>query len=186
VADEFVTLDGVVQSPSSPEEDASGGFRRGGWHAAYLDEAAMNWIAGNVRSADGYLLGRGTYELFAAHWPNASAEEQVLAEPVNSRPKYVASTTLRAPLEWENSTLLRGDLQAAVEELDGELHVIGSPVLVRSLLELGLVDELRLMIDPVVVGGGKRLFAEGGMTRFRLADSQVTSTGAILATYARD
>jgi dihydrofolate reductase len=189
IANEWMTLDGVVQAPSYADEDVTGGFGHGGWHTRYFDELSMNWVIENVRRAGGYLLGRGTYEIFAAHWPNAPQEQQMLAEPLNALPKYVASTTLEEPLGWQNSTLLRGDIGAAVRALKAEerndLHIIGSPGLVQSLLVLGLVDELRLMIDPLVVGGGKRLFHDDGAHRpLRLADSQVTSTGAIIATYA--
>ncbi|MGY2746665.1 dihydrofolate reductase [Arthrobacter sp. UYCu723] len=141
-----------------------------------------------MTTADSYLLGRRTYEVFAAHWPHASAEEQTLAQPLNSRPKYVASTTLAEPLGWRNSTLLRGDLGTSVRTLkqtgNGELLVIGSPDLVQSLLEEDLVDEFRLMIDPLLLGSGKRLFHTDGQARpLRLIESQQTSTGAILATY---
>jgi dihydrofolate reductase len=189
IANEWMTLDGVVQSPSYADEDVTGGFGHGGWHARYLDDLSMSWLIENVRGAGGYLLGRGTYEIFAAHWPNAPEEQQVLAEPLNTLPKYVASTTLDEPLGWPNSTLLRGDIAAAVRALKAEegndLHVIGSPGLVQTLLVLDLVDEFRLMIDPLVVGGGKRLFrADGAHRPLRLAGSQVTSTGAIIATYA--
>lgn len=189
IANEWMSLDGVVQAPMYADEDVTGGFRHGGWHARYFDDLSMNWVVENVRGAGGYLLGRGTYETFAAYWPNASQEEQMVAEPLNALPKYVASTTLEEPLGWQNSTLLRGDLGAAVRALKAEegrdLHVIGSPGLVQSLMALGLVDELRLMIDPVVVGSGKRLFCDDAVLRpLRLADSQVTGTGAIIATYA--
>lgn len=189
IANEWMTLDGVVQAPSYADEDLTGGFGHGGWHTRYFDELSMNWVIENVRGAGGYLLGRGTYEIFAAHWPNASQEQQVLAEPLNVLPKYVASTSLDEPLGWQNSTLLRGDIGAAVRALKAEkgkdVHIIGSPGLVQTLLVLGLVDELRLMIDPVVAGGGKRLFRDDGANRpLRLVDSQVTSTGAIIATYA--
>jgi dihydrofolate reductase len=189
IANEWMTLDGVVQAPSYADEDVTGGFGHGGWHTRYFDDLSMNWVIENVRRAGGYLLGRGTYEIFAAHWPNAPQEQQMVAEPLNALPKYVASTTLEEPLGWPNSTLLRGDIGAAVRALKAEerndLHIIGSPGLVQSLLVLGLVDELRLMIDPLVVGGGKRLFHDDGAHRpLRLADSQVTSTGAIIATYA--
>jgi dihydrofolate reductase len=191
IANEWMTLDGVVQAPSYPDEDVSGGFGHGGWHSRYFDDLSMNWVIESVRGAGGYLLGRGTYEIFAAHWPKAPAEQQVLAEPLNTLPKYVASTTLSEPLGWQNSTLLRGDIGPAVRALKAghgkDLHVIGSPGLVQTLIVLGLVDELRLMIDPVLVGGGKRLFRDdGALRRLRLADSQVTSTGAIIATYAAD
>lgn len=189
IASEWMTLDGVVQAPSYADEDMTGGFGHGGWHTRYLDDLSMNWVIENVRDAGGYLLGRGTYEIFAAQWPSAPEEQQVLAEPLNTLPKYVASTTLDEPLGWPNSTLLRGDIGTAVRALKAEegkdLHVIGSPGLVQSLLALGLVDELRVMVDPVVVGGGKRLFRDdGALHALRLVDSQVTSTGAIIATYA--
>ena len=189
IAIEWMTLDGVVQAPSYADEDVTGGFEHGGWHARYFDDLSMNWVIENVRGAGGYLLGRGTYEIFAAHWPNAPAEQQVLAEPLNALPKYVASTTLGEPLGWQNSRLLRGGIGAAVRALKAaegkNLHVIGSPGLVQALLGLGLVDELRLMIDPLLAGGGKRLFGDDGAARpLRLAGSQVTSTGAIIATYA--
>lgn len=189
IATEFMSLDGVVQAPSYPDEDRSGGFKRGGWHAGYFDEVSMRWVLETVMGAGAYLLGRGTYEIFAGHWPNASAEEQVLAEPLNKRPKYVASTTLSGPLDWHNASLLEGDLGDAVRALkaqDGnELLVIGSPGLVQSLLDLDLIDELRMMVDPLLVGGGKRLFRDGAQTLpMRLVESQATSTGALILTYA--
>jgi dihydrofolate reductase len=190
IADEWMSLDGVVQSPSGPDEDPSGGFPHGGWHMPYFDAAAQNFVIEGVAAADAYLLGRGTYEIFAAHWPKAGADEQMLAGPLNSKPKYVASTTLSAPLDWANSSLLSGDVPAAVAELarrgDGELHLIGSPKLVQTLMAAGLVDELRLMIDPVLLGTGKRLFPDdGGLRAWRLDSSVPTSTGALLVRYAR-
>ena len=189
IVQEWVSLDGVVQAPGSPDEDKSGGFRHGGWHLPYFDDMSRNWVLQNLTEAGGYLLGRRTYENFAGHWPNASAEEQVIAQPLNTKPKYVASTTLREPLVWQNSTLLKGDVAAAVRALKqkdgGNLLVIGSPKLVQSLIDFDLVDEFRMMIDPLVVGGGKRIFVEdGGLRPLRLVDSRVTTTGAILATYA--
>jgi dihydrofolate reductase len=189
IANEWMTLDGVVQAPAYPDEDTSGGFEHGGWHTRYFDDVSMSWVVRNVSGAGGFLLGRGTYEMFAAHWPDAAEEEQLLAEPLNTLPKYVASTTLAEPLEWENSTLLRGDVAKAVTALKAEdgrdLHVIGSPGFVQTLLGLGLVDELQLMIDPLLVGGGKRLFGDDGALRHLVhVESQVTSTGAIIATYS--
>ena len=159
--------------------------------ARYFDDLSMNWVIENVRGAGGFLLGRGTYEMFAAHWPNAPEDQQVLAEPLNALPKYVASTTLDEPLGWQNSRLLRGDIGEAVSALKAEdgqdLHVIGSPGLVPTLIARGLVDELRLMIDPLVIGGGKRLFRDDGARwPLRLADCKVTTTGAIIATYAAE
>mgnify|MGYP003407489491 CR=1 FL=1 len=188
IANEWLTLDGVVQAPSYADEDLTGGFEHGGWHARYFDDLSMNWVMENVRGAGGFVLGRGTYQMFAAHWPTAPEDQQVLAEPLNTLPKYVASTTLAEPLGWQNSRLLRGDVGAAVRALKAEqgrdLHVIGSHGLVQSLMALGLVDELRLMIDPLVVGGGKRLFRDDGALRpLRLVNSTVTTTGAVIATY---
>jgi dihydrofolate reductase len=146
-------------------------------------------VVENLTEAGGFLLGRRTYEIFAAYWPNAPEEEQILAQPLNTLPKYVASTTLTDPLEWQNSTVLQGDVAGAVAELkqeDGDdLHVIGSTEFVQTLVERELVDEFRVMIDPVVVGGGKRMLgADGALRPLRLLDHQVTTTGAILATYA--
>ena len=191
IVNEFMTLDGVAQAPGAADEDTSGGFTHGGWHIRHADdELAQRWVLQNIVQAGGFLLGRRTYEIFASYWPKAPAEQQVVAEPLNSKPKFVASRTLSAPLDWRNSTLLAGDAVQAVGALKredgGDLHVIGSTELVHTLIEHDLVDELRLVIDPVIVGGGKRLFGEDGLLRaLRLADSQVTSTGAILATYAR-
>jgi dihydrofolate reductase len=189
IADEWMTLDGVIQAPGQKDEDTTGGFQHGGWHVGYFDDIAQRRVVESVVKAGGFLLGRRTYEIFAAHWPNASEEEQVLAEPLNTKPKYVASRTLTEPLEWQNSRVLQGDVAEAVATLkqeDGEdLHVIGSSELVQTLFERDLVDEFRVMIDPVVVGGGKRLFRDdGGLRPLGLVDSQVTTTGVIIATYA--
>jgi dihydrofolate reductase len=189
IADEWMTLDGVIQAPGQADEDRSGGFRHGGWHVGYFDDIAQRWVVDSVVKGGGFLLGRRTYEIFAAHWPNASEEEQVLAEPLNTKPKYVASRTLAEPLAWQNSTVLQddvGEAVAALKQEDGQdLHVIGSSELVQALVAHDLVDEFRVMIDPVVVGGGKRLFRDDGALRpLRLLDSQMTTTGVIIATYA--
>ena len=189
IANEFMSLDGVVQAPGAADEDRSGGFEHGGWHLPYFDDLSQKRVLESIVEAGGFLLGRRTYQIFASYWPNASEEEQVIAEPLNSKPKYVASTTLAEPLEWQNSTVLQGDVAEAVaalkQENSADLHVIGSAELVQMLLEHGLVDELRLMIDPVALGGGKRIFRDDGARRsLRLVESQVTTTGAILATYA--
>jgi dihydrofolate reductase len=190
IVNEFMSLDGVAQAPGGDEEDTSGGFAHGGWHMRYMeDEVARRWVIGSIIEADGFLLGRRTYEIFAAYWPTAGEEEQVVAEPLNTKPKYVASTTRADPLEWQNSTVLRGEAGEAVAALKredgGDLHVIGSTELVRTLVERNLVDEFRLMIDPVVLGGGKRIFRDDGLLRpLQLVDCQIANTGAILATYA--
>ena len=186
---EWMTLDGVVQAPGEPGEDKSDGFEHGGWHMPYFDDISRNWAVENLNAAGGFLLGRRTYESFAEHWPHASEHEKVIARPLNTQPKYVASTTLTEPLAWQNSTLLQGDLGEAVlalkQEKGKDLYVLGSTELVRTLIEHDLVDEYRVMIDPLIVGGGKRIFYSDGMLRpLRLIDSQVTTTGAIIATYA--
>ena len=189
IVNEFMSLDGVVQAPGGADEDTTGDFRHGGWHMQYLDDVSRQRVLAGIVEAGGFLLGRRTYEIFAGYWPNAPEEEQAIAEPLNSKPKWVASRTLEGELAWQNSTVLEGDLASAVaalkDEDGGDIHVIGSSELVRTLLEEGLVDELWLMIDPVVLGGGKRIFGDDGALRsLRLVDSDVTSTGAILATYA--
>jgi dihydrofolate reductase len=190
VVNEFLSLDGVAQAPGGDGEDTSGGFAHGGWHMRYMeDELAQHWVLESIVQAGAFLLGRRTYEIFAAYWPNASEEEQVIAEPLNTKPKYVASTMLTEPLGWQNSRLLEGDVAAAVaglkQEDGGDVHVIGSTQLVHELIERGLVDEFRLMLDPVLLGGGKRIFRDdGSLKQLRLVDGQITSMGAILATYA--
>src|SRR5919197_466053 len=165
VVDEWMSLDGIVQGPSSPDEDRDGGFDRGGWHAPFMDEETIASVIANVSEAGGFVFGRRTYELFAGYWPNARPEEAAVADPLNQRPKYVASSTLAAPLPWDNSSLLGGDVPAALADLKaeagGDLHILGSTQLTRTLLRHGLIDELRLTIDPVVVGTGKRLFDAG-------------------------
>jgi dihydrofolate reductase len=185
----WMTLDGVAQAPGAPEEDTSGGFQHGGWHLPYFDDTSRKWVADSYTAAGGFLFGRRTFQSLAGYWPHASEEEQVIAEPLNTRPKYVASTTLTEPLAWQHSTLLQGEVAEAVAALKrqdgGDLLVVGSTKLVQTLLAHGLVDELQLMLDPLVVGGGKGIFPADGMLRpLRLVDSKVTSTGAILATYA--
>ena len=189
IVNEWMSLDGVVQAPGAPDEDTSGGFEHGGWHLRYFDDISQKHVVETLTQAGGFLLGRRTYEILGAYWPNAPKGEQVLAEPLNTLPKYVASTTLTEPLEWQNSTLLRGDVADAVTALKhgegGDVHVVGSARLVQTLVEHDLVDELRVMIDPLVLGGGKRIFPEDGAQRpLRLVSSQVTTTGAILANYA--
>lgn len=189
---EFMSLDGIVQAPSYPDEDTSSGFTQGGWNMPYMDEDALQWTVEGVQGGDAYLLGRGTFEMFAKHWPKASAAEAPppLAEPLNSRPKFVASTTLQEPLGWSNAQVLTGDVVQAVRHKkrtgSGMLLCIGSPGLARTLLEADLVDEIRLMIDPVLLGSGKRAFPEGGtLRRFEVKAARTTKGGAILATYTR-
>jgi dihydrofolate reductase len=191
IVDEWMSLDGVVQGPSYAEEDTRGGFSRGGWHTQFFDAVSQGRVIENVANAGGFLFGRITYEIFAAHWPHASSEEQALAGPLNAKPKYVVSSTLVEPLAWEHTTVLKGDVVHAVRALKyqdgGDLHLIGSSQLARFLAEYDLVDEYRLMIDPLVVGEGKRLFADHAQLRhFHLEDCARTTTGAILATFTRE
>ncbi|MET0801534.1 MAG: dihydrofolate reductase family protein [Actinomycetota bacterium] len=190
IAVEWSALDGVMQGPGDPDEDTDGGFEHGGWHMPYFDDISRAWVVEGYAAAGGFVFGRRTYDLLASYWPNASEEEQVIAVPLNTKPKYVVSTTLTAPLEWEHSTLLEGDLGDAVTGLkqeDGDdLHVVGSSRLVHALLEHDLIDGFRLMIDPLVLGGGKRLFGDDGpRLPLRLTDSRETTTGAIIASYER-
>jgi dihydrofolate reductase len=186
IVNEFLALDGTAQAPGGADEDTSDGFQHGGWHMQYGGGDGMATLIGE---AGGFLLGRRTYELFAGYWPHAPEETQRFAQPMNTKPKHVASRTLTDPLEWQNSTLLQGSLPEAVaalkEEDGGDLLVIGSTVLVQSLIQDGLVDEFRLLIDPVLVGGGKRIFPDdGALRRLRLVDHQATEAGVIIATYA--
>jgi dihydrofolate reductase len=189
IVNEWMSLDGVVQAPGAADEDTSGGFKHGGWHLRYFDELSQNWVVEGYAEAGGFLFGRRTYESLAAYWPDAPEEEKAIAEPLNTLPKYVASRTLTEPLPWQNSTVLQGDVAKAVlalkQEGGDDLHVIGSTQLVQTLVEHDLVDEFRVMIDPLVLGGGKRIFRDDGALRpLRLLDSKVTTTGAFLATYA--
>jgi dihydrofolate reductase len=184
----FVTLDGVIQAPGGPEEDTSGGFKHGGWTVGYWDDF-MGQVMG-VQMAEPFdlLLGRKTYEIFAAYWPNAKNEP--LAHKLNEAKKYVVSTTL-SKLDWNNSNLITGDIVDEIKKLkkrDGpEIQVHGSSNLIQTLLKNDLVDEFRLKIFPVTIGTGKRLFGDGTIpASFRLLESQVSTTGVIVATYVRD
>jgi dihydrofolate reductase len=185
----FTSLDGVVQAPGGPGEDTSGGFRYGGWTVPHFDEVLERQMQDWVSRADAYLIGRGTYEIFAGSWPLIPTDDPISAA-LNGRPKHVASRTLRGELEWSGSTLIEGPVPAAVRQLkeagDGELQVHGSPGLVQTLLAEDLVDELRLVTAPVVLGSGKRLFAEGTCPgTWRLASSSTTPTGVAVAAYTR-
>jgi dihydrofolate reductase len=188
VVNTFLTLDGVMQAPGGPEEDPAEGFTHGGWSVGYWDEA-MGVRMGEVMGAPfDLLLGRKTYEIFAAHWPHVPDEPG--AEQLNSARKYVASRTLDR-VEWNNSTLLEGDVAEAVAKLKQEegpeIQVHGSGDLVQTLLEHDLVDTFNLMIFPVVLGTGKRLFAEGAAPAgLALASSATSSTGVVMATYKRE
>ena len=187
VVSEFLTLDGVMQGPGDPNEDRSGGFDQGGWQLAFFDDVFGRTLLDGFANAGGFLLGRRTYEIFAAYWPNQPAEDPV-AGPLNSLPKHVVSTTLQEPLAWQNSNLISGsvaDEVASLKDQPGkEIQVIGSGELVQTLIRNELVDEYRLMIHPIVLGNGKRLFREGGTpARMRLVDTKTTTTGVLILTY---
>ena len=181
----FLTLDGVMQAPGGPEEDDSGGFAHGGWSVNYWDDR-MGEVMGAAMSVPfDLVLGRRTYDIFAAYWPHASEEQG--AKPLNDATKHVASRS-RPTLEWRNSVLIDGDAAegvAALKQQDGpELQVHGSGDLVQTLLRHGLVDEYRLWVFPLVIGSGKRLFADGTVpAALRLVDSQVSTTGVVMGTY---
>ena len=184
---EHVTLDGVMQAPARADEDRRDGFEHGGWAAAG-DDPAMQKVAGErMGRAWSLLVGRVTYEDLASYWPSQPRPNR-FSDALDRVEKFVASSTLTEPLAWQNSRLLTGDAADAVAQLKQEhektLVVFGSGVLVRSLMEGGLVDECVLQIHPLVLGTGRRLFLDGGaLTRFRLAHSVATRTGVIVATY---
>ena len=184
IVNTFLTLDGVMQAPGGPEEDPSGGFEHGGWSFGYWDEQ-MQRVMGDLMSKPfDLILGRRTYEIFAAHWPHS---DEPAADLLNGATKHVATTTLDE-LEWENSKLIEGEVHEgvrALKEADGpELQVHGSANLIQTLLEHGLIDEFRMLIFPVVLGNGKRLFGDGAVPAgVELATSETSSTGVIMATY---
>jgi len=187
VVSEFLTLDGVMQAPGDPNEDRSGGFDKGGWQLAYFDDIFGSVMMDAFAATGGMLLGRLTYENFAAHWPKQPADDP-LAATMNGLEKYVVSTTLTEPLAWQNSTLIKDDVAGEVAKLKQgsgkEIQVIGSGELVQDLIRHDLVDAYRLMIHPLVLGTGKRLFRDGtAPTNLRLVDSKPTTTGVLILTY---
>ncbi|GGW63483.1 deaminase reductase [Streptomyces lucensis JCM 4490] len=183
----FVTLDGVHQAPGGPQEDPSGGFDQGGWSFPFGDDDFGRFVTEVLDGAGAFLLGRRTYEIFASYWPRMTDPADPIASRLNTLPKYVVSSTLQAP-QWSGTTVVSGDLAKEVtalkERTDGELQIHGSGALVRSLLDLRLVDTLHLLTFPVVLGAGRRLFAEGAVpTRFTHRAGRVTGSGVSLQTY---
>lgn len=186
VAFTSVTLDGVMQAPARPDEDTRGGFEHGGWAVPYADEALGKASAPSMATSRGLLLGRRTYEDFYEVWPNRT--DNPYTEILNNSPKYVASRSLKEPLPWQNSILLEGDAIQAVAELRKEpgkdLVILGSGDLIRSLLPHGLIDRFILLIHPLVLGSGQRLFDDGGaLAKLSLVEMTTTPKGVVVATY---
>ncbi|MBB3086403.1 dihydrofolate reductase family protein [Geodermatophilus sabuli] len=184
----FLTMDGVVQAPGGPGEDRSGGFTHEGWLVPHFDDDLGAQMVRWISPAQDFLIGRGTYEIFAASWPLIPTDDPISAA-LNGRPKHVASRTLGS-VEWSGARLIEGDVPEAVRALraedGGELQVHGSPGLVQTLLREDLVDELRLVVAPVTLGSGKRLFEEGTVPRtWRLTSSTATGSGVLITTYQR-
>lgn len=181
-----LTLDGVMQSPGRPDEDTRDGFEHGGWGSAGNDEV-MGRAMGERMTGGPLLLGRRTYEDFYGYWPKQT--DSPFTEALNNVSKHVASTTLSEPLEWSNSTLLGDDVVAAVRDLkaqsERDIGILGSGELIRSLMPHDLIDEWLLMIHPLVLGSGRRMFGEGtGLGALRLLDSVTTTKGVLIGTYA--
>ena len=183
-----VSVDGVMQGLGGPEEDRRGGFERGGWAMPLFDHEAATFVNQIYQRADAFLFGRRTYEIFAPYWgAMADQGDNPIAAALNTRPKYVVSTTLTDP-QWADTTVLSGDVAAAVGELKakpgGELQVVGSLSVVRLLLENDLVDELTLLTAPVVVGQGRRLFPDSGQDlALELVESRATASGVLIQVY---
>ena len=185
----FITLDNVMQAPGGPEEDPTGGFEHGGWLFGYSDDFLLNVMIKQMSKPFDLLLGRKTYEIFAAHWPYVNADQDPFAAKLNNAKKYVASKTL-TKLDWNNSELINGDVPEGIKrikEQDGpKIQVHGSSNLVQTLLKHDLVDELWLKIFPVSLGRGKRLFAEGTIPAgCKLLESWISPSGVIIANYER-
>ncbi|APU42917.1 dihydrofolate reductase family protein [Streptomyces sp. NPDC056254] len=186
----FVTLDGVMQAPGGPDEDRSDGFEYGGWAAPYIDEGMGEFVTEVFGRAGAFLLGRKTYEIFAGYWPEHDEPGDPVAGGLNRLPKYVASTTLKEPA-WGPATVLDGEhLQSEIVRVkdalegDRELQVHGSGQLAQWLLARDLVDEINLLVFPVAVGAGRRLFPTGGLpTAYELTGSRTTSAGLAIHTY---
>ncbi len=181
-----LTLDGVMQSPGRPDEDTRDGFDQGGWAAPHSDEGLLAKIGETMGADRAFLFGRRTYEELLTFW---NAQGGPFKDALNTSPKYVASSNPSAELRWPNSTLLHGDVPAAVAKLKQSsgtnLVMMGSSVLIDSLRTAGLIDEYLLVIHPLVLGAGRRLFAGGTRTELRLTDSMTTGKGLLVATYVR-
>jgi len=189
VAATFLSLDGVMQAPGGPDEDPTGGFAHGGWTVTYWDAVMREALGETLSEPIDLLLGRKTYEIFAAHWPYVG-EDDPIGTLFNSATKYVA-TTSTAPLTWQNSVALKGDVTTEVKKLkqgDGPVLLLqGSSDLIQTLLSADLIDQFSLTVFPLVLGRGKRLFGKGAMpVALKLTDSKVSTTGVTISTYVRD
>jgi dihydrofolate reductase len=185
----FISLDGVMQAPGGPEEDAAGGFTHGGWVFPYFDDFLGKVMVEQMSNPFDLLLGRKTYEIFAAYWPYVKTDEDPIAAGINNAKKYVASETL-GKVDWSNSELIKGDVAREVKKLKEqngpEIQVHGSGNLIQTLLKHDLIDELWLKIFPITLGRGKRLFAEGTIPAgFKLLNSGSSPSGVIVASYVR-
>ena len=174
----FLSLDGVMESPEK-------------WHFPYFNDEMGEAIGAAMAAADAMLLGRVTYQEFASYWPGVSSEDQPFADHMNNTPKFVVSTTLEEPLEWQNSTLIKGNVAEEIAKLKQQpgknIGITGSATLVRSLLQVDLLDELSLMVHPIILGSGRPLFEDGGDRKaLKLVDSRVFSTGVVYLTYQPD
>jgi dihydrofolate reductase len=182
----FLTLDGVMQGPGQPDEDRRGRFEHGGWQVPYVDEDTFQLLRDWFTNADAFVLGRRTYEIFAGHWPHVSDEKDPISTRLNTLPKYVVSTTLES-LAWHNSMLIKDNVPDEITRLKAqpgnELQVHGSGLLAQTLMAHDLIDEYRLLIYPITLGTGRRLFAESTTAAMRLVEATTTSTGTIVATY---
>lgn len=182
----FLTLDGVMQAPAHADEDRSGGFEHGGWVTPYIDEEWGSVAAEGMAASDAFLFGRKTYENMAAHWPNQPDDDPIAAS-MNRFTKYVVSNTLD-DVAWQNSTVIKGDVVGEITKLKEQpgknITVWGSGDLIQTLMGHDLVDEYQLVVYPFVLGGGKRLFRDGGpKTPLKLVDSKITSSGGLILTY---
>ncbi len=181
-----VTLDGVMQAPARQDEDTRGGFQHGGWGLPFPDSVQGRVVGESMSHSGALLLGRRTYEDFYKVWPNRT--DNPFTEVLNNAQKYVASTTLKEPLVWQNSTLLKGDVAEAVRKLKAQpgkdIVILGSGVLIQTLMQHNLIDQYVLLIAPLVLGSGRRLFPDGSpRTALQLVDCKPTTTGVMIATY---